>query len=103
MCASVRINARAGVCVCEHVRRATLSVCEGWTLSWLFQISLPHSSSERGSQEGERDGEIMGMEGERRVTQSLMSFLGCLCLFLGQGPLTKDVGGPRTMKQKITD
>lgn len=72
-------------------------------LSWLFQISLPHSSTERESQEGERDREIMGMEGERRLTQSLMSFLGSLCLFLGQGPLAEDVGGLRTMEQKRTD
>lgn len=52
---------------------------------------------------GERDGEIMGMEGERRLTQSLMSFLGSLCLFLGQGPLAEDVGGLRAMEQKRTD
>lgn len=100
MCASARINACAGVCVRERVRRASLCMCKAATLSWLFQISLPHSSSERGSQEGERDGEIMGMEGERRLTQSLMSFLGSLCLFLGQGPLAEDVGGLRTIEQK---
>lgn len=35
----------------------------------------------------------MGMEGEQRLTQSLMSFFGCLCPFLGQGPLAEDVGG----------
>lgn len=72
-------------------------------LSCLFQISVPHSSTERGSQEGERDGEIMGMEGERRLTQSLMSFLGSLCLFLGQGLLAEDVGELRTMEQKQTE
>lgn len=49
-----------------------------------------------------RDGEIIGMEGERRLTQSLMSFLGSLCLFLGQGPLAEDVGGLRTIEQKRT-
>ena len=55
------------------------------------------------SQEGERDREIMGMKGERRLTQSLMSFLASLCLFLGQGPLAEHVGGLRTMEQKRTD
>lgn len=34
------------VCVCVCAKEATLS--------WPFQISLPHSSTERGSQEGKR-------------------------------------------------
>lgn len=105
------------VCLCAHSmvawvyvrecmrRAASVRVCEGATLSWLFQISVPHGSAKRGSQEGEResDGEIMEMEGERRLTQSLMSFLGSLCLFLGQGPLAEDVGGLRTTEQKRAD
>lgn len=51
----------------------------------------------------ERDGEIMGMVGERRLTQSLMSFLGFLRLFLGQGPLAEHVGGPSTAEPNRTD
>ncbi len=90
----------ASVCVCACACART-HACEGATLSWLFQISLPHSSTGRGHQEGERgrDGEIIRMEGERRLTQSLMSFPCFLCLFLGQGPLAEDVGGLRTIEQ----
>lgn len=87
----------------ERSRRASPTLCEGATLSWLFLISLPLSLTERGSQEGDRDGEIIGIEGEKRLTQSLMSFLDCLGLFLGQGPLAEDVGGPRTIEQTRKD
>ena len=58
-----------------------------------LRLTVRQSEGARREREGERDGEIMGMEGERRLTQSLMSFLGSLCLFLGQGPLAEDVGG----------
>lgn len=53
--------------------------------------------------EGGREREITGTEGERRLTQSLMSFSGSLCLFLGQGPLAEDVGGLRATEQKRRD
>lgn len=52
------------VCLCAHlmlawvyVRELLFCVCEGATLSWLFQISLPHGSAKRGSQEGGRERE----------------------------------------------
>lgn len=41
----------------------------------------------------------MGIEGEKRLTQSLMSFLGSLWRFLGQGSLTEHVGGLKTIEQ----
>ena len=44
----------------------------------------------------------MGKKGGRRLTQCLMSFLGSLCLFLGQGPLAEQVGGLKATAQKRT-
>lgn len=84
----LRAPACINVCVSACVRACEcVFLCEGAMLSCPFQISLPQSSAERREPGGrESDGEIMGIEGERRLTQSLMSFHGSLCLFLGQGP-----------------
>lgn len=59
MCVPLRaFNACMGVCAWS-TQGERLSVCaqKEATLSWLLQISLPHSSTERGSQEGERERE----------------------------------------------
>lgn len=90
------------VCVCEASVSLSLSLCaRGRRFHGCFRslyLTVLQSEGEPGGErerERGRDGEIMGMEGERRLTQSLMSFLGSLCLFLGQGPLAEDVGGLR--------
>lgn len=81
VCASVRINACTALCVCACV--CVESSFHGHFRS--LYLIVPHSKGTRREEKRERDGEIMGMEGERRLTQSLMSFLGSLRLSQSPG------------------
>lgn len=92
-CASMRINACTG-CIRASVWDARLCVQASDAFMAVSDLSASRfdRTREPGGRERERDGEIMAME-------ALMSFLGSLCMFLGQGPLAEDVGGLRSREE----
>lgn len=77
-----------GLCVCAREQTRHERFCSSGNGTFMAISDLAASQFDRAMEPegGGRDGEIMEMEGERRLTQSLMSFLHCLSLFLGQGP-----------------